>query len=131
MSYRTLNLTALLLGVVYGLAFFGLAALFRESVAAAAELPMETRGRHWPAASALLPGGAVGWGIAALSGNLSGEAGVRLLAPLALFIAGALGTALALEQQFLAAYAEHMLVPTLLMGAAVAAAALVHEWLNE
>jgi hypothetical protein len=131
MNYRTINLLALVVGVVCGVLFFAYASAFRESFVAAADLIRDIKGstRGWLGISIVM-GGVAGWGLAALSDRISGESYARLLLPLGLCVSAMMGSALGLEFIYLESTLAILVLPTLLLGAATAGGAITYGWIH-
>jgi hypothetical protein len=132
MSFRKINVLALVAGVICGVAFFLVISTFRESFVAAALLDSDGPGRSrgWRGLFALLGGATTGWAIAALSDRLSAESYLRLLLPLGIFVVTMTGTAVLLELEYLRPIFMIVFTPTLLLGATAAAAAILYGWIR-
>ena len=130
MSFRRVNLLALVAGVVCGLLFFLLVYVFRESYVAAAQLDSDSPGtsRGWRGAFSFFGGAGVGLGAAALSDRVCAASYRRLLLPLGVLVSAMTGTAVLLELEYLRPIFTIVLTPTILFGAIAVVTAVVYGW---
>ena len=129
MTFGKLNAVSMVGGIALGVACFVLMYVFRDALASAAEIGSPAIWARTLTIAAL-SGGLVGWGIAVLATRVTDECGARLLMPLFILVASAIGTAIALEQQFAPSMLKLLVGPTILAGAATAVTATVYGWID-